>query len=65
MIEVNGEKTEWSPGTTVEDVIIRKNYRFPLLIVRIDGKLVPRDRYAATPVHDGAVVDVLHLMSGG
>jgi len=65
MIEVNGEKTEWSPGTTVEDVIRRKNYRFPLLIVRINGKLVPRDRYGVTQVPDEAVVDVIHLMSGG
>lgn len=65
MIRVNGDPMEWSPGMTVADVIREKNYLFPLLVVRIDGELVPRDRYDSVTVPDGAEVDVIHLMSGG
>ncbi|MFO8184268.1 MAG: sulfur carrier protein ThiS [Candidatus Aegiribacteria sp.] len=65
MIRVNGDPMEWSPEMTVADVIREKNYLFPLLVVRIDGELVPRDRYGSATVPDGAVVDVIHLMSGG
>jgi len=65
MIKVNGENTDWSGGKTVSDVIREKNYLFPLLIVRIDGKLIQRDSYNITEVPDGSIVDIIHLMSGG
>lgn len=65
MIRVNGDPLEWREGMTVRDVIVARNYRFPLLIVTVDGRLVPREAYDVTPVPDGATVRVLHLMSGG
>ena len=65
MITVNGDPLNWSPGKTVRDVIRERNFRFPLLIVRIDGRLVPRDSYDDTRIPDGAEVDIIHLMSGG
>ncbi len=65
MIIVNGERLEWSPGKTARDVIKEKNYLFPLLIVRINGKLVPRKKYDSTVIPDKATVDIIHLMSGG
>ncbi len=65
MINVNGEQLEWSPGKTVSDVIKEKNYIFPLLIARINGKLIPRDEYDSAVIPDKATVDIIHLMSGG
>ncbi len=65
MIRVNGEQSEWSPDKTVRDVIREKNYLFPLLIVRINGKLISRDKYDSTVIPDEAAVDIIHLMSGG
>ena len=65
MIHVNGEQSEWSRGKTVRDVIKEKNYIFPLLIARINGKLIPRDEYDSAVIPDEATVDIIHLMSGG
>ena len=65
MINVNGEQSEWSPGKTVGDVIKEKNYLFPLLIARINGKLIPRNNYDSAEIPDKATVDIIHLMSGG
>ena len=65
MIKVNGERSEWSEGKTVRDVIREKNYLFPLLIARINGKLIPRNKFDSTVIPDEAVVDIIHLMSGG
>jgi len=65
MITVNGEKIEWCPDKTVRDVILEKNYLFPLLVTRINGILIPRDRYDSTVIPDDATVDIIHLMSGG
>jgi sulfur carrier protein len=65
MITVNGEGHPWRETLTVRDLLGEKGYVFPLLITRIDGRLIPRDRYDETPIPDGSTVDVIHLMSGG
>ena len=65
MIRVNGESVEWHRGMTVSDVLRLLNYRFPLLIVRIDGRLVSRSDYGTTEVADGISMDAIHMISGG
>ncbi len=65
MIEVNGDSLEYHNSMTIRDILEIKNYRFPLLIIRINGILIPRNKYDSTTVPDKAVVNVLHLMSGG
>lgn len=65
MIQVNGEPLEWSEGMTVRDILVAKNYTFPLLIVTVGDDLIDRKDYATTPVSQGADVKVVHLMSGG
>jgi thiamine biosynthesis protein ThiS len=65
MITVNGETTEHTPDMTVKLLLQRKNFIFPLLIVKIDGIYVPREAYHNTTIPDRAVVDVIHLISGG
>ena len=65
MITVNGDPLAWTPGMTVRAVLRAKNYTFPLLIIKVDEALVQPKAYDTTPVPDGAVVDVVHLISGG
>ena len=65
MINVNGEPLQWFPDMTVRDAIRKKNYVFPLLVVRIDGRLVSREAYDSARIPAGARVDIIHLISGG
>jgi sulfur carrier protein len=65
MITVNGTPHPWRKGMTVRDALREKKYGFPLLIVRIDGKLIPRGTYDGTDIPDGSNLEVIHLMSGG
>ncbi len=65
MIVVNEEPLDWHEGMTVRDVLRAKNYRFPMLIIHVDGLLIPKPDYDTAPVPDGAVVQVIHLISGG
>jgi sulfur carrier protein len=65
VITVNGDPLDHVPGMTVRQVIVAMNFKFPLLVVRIDGTFVPREAYDNTPVPDGAEVQVVHLISGG
>ncbi|MCL4810201.1 MAG: sulfur carrier protein ThiS [Thermoanaerobaculia bacterium] len=50
---------------TVRDVLKAKNYIFKLLIITVNGTLVPRGSYDEAPVPAGADVKVVHLISGG
>jgi len=50
---------------TVQDLMDLKNYSFKLLVVKVNGKLIPKTDYNAVTVHEGDDVMILHLMSGG
>jgi thiamine biosynthesis protein ThiS len=65
MILVNEEPLDWHVGMTVRDVLRARNYRFPMLIIHLDDVLVPKQAYDTATIPDGAVVKVIHLISGG
>ena len=50
---------------TITSLLQVKNYTFKMLIVKVNGKLIPKDEYGETWVQDGDDVIVLHLISGG
>jgi sulfur carrier protein len=64
-IVVNGLRTEFKQGETLTDLLRRMNYVFPLVVVRIGGDVIAKSAYDSTIVPDGAVIEVLHLTSGG
>lgn len=66
MIRVNNKfEVEWEEGMTVTRLLERLNFSFPLIVVSIDGVLVPKDEYATCHVLDGAEIKVLHMTAGG
>ena len=65
MITVNGDELEYIEDSTVTSVIEQLGFKFPLLVVRLNGRLIKRDAYPSTAVADGDTLDVIHLMSGG
>jgi len=50
---------------TVRSLLGKCGYSFPLIIVKINGMLVPRREFERHPVADGDRVEAIHLMSGG
>ena len=65
MILVNEEPLEWHPGMTVRELLVAKNYRFPMLIIHVNDTLIAKADYDTATVPDDAVVKVIHLISGG
>ena len=65
MITVNGDPLAWTEGMTVRAVLAARNFTFKMLVIKVDDSLVRPQDYDTTPVPDGAVVNVLHLISGG
>lgn len=58
-VKIEGEKI------SVARLLELKKYTFRLRIVRVNGRLIDRDRYTEEYVSDGDRVQVLYLMSGG
>ena len=46
-------------------LIQKKHWTFPLIIARINGRLIERPDYETTFVSDGDEVELYHLISGG
>jgi thiazole synthase/sulfur carrier protein len=64
-IEVNGKQVDWSENETVKQLLKRMKYTFPLVVVKINDKLVPRGSYTETIIPDKAKIAVIHMISGG
>ncbi len=65
MVSVNGTDLIWEENLTVELLLQRMNYTFPLIIVRINGIVVDQAEWAYYLVPDNAVVQAHHLIAGG
>jgi sulfur carrier protein len=65
MVTVNGKEIGWEEGMTVTSLLQKCRYTFPLIIVKINGHLVPRRLFDQHPVADGDGVEAIHLMGGG
>lgn len=52
-------------SVTVEKLLELKRYTFRLRIVKINGLIIDRDSYDREMIHDGDMVQVIYLMSGG
>lgn len=64
-ITVNGHIIDWQPEMTIRKILQIMNYTFPMLVIKVDGKLVPKTDYDSFIVPEGAEVFVIHLISGG
>ncbi len=67
MITVNGEPRDLPPDATVADVLdalgVEPGRRG--IAVALDAEVVPRGAWEATPVADGARLEVLTAIQGG
>jgi sulfur carrier protein ThiS len=50
---------------SVAEILARKRWSFPLLVVKINGGLVERADYGSRLVSGGDIVEAYHLVSGG
>ncbi|MDA3907436.1 MAG: sulfur carrier protein ThiS [Bacteroidales bacterium] len=54
-----------SESLSIAEIIIQKNFTFKLLVTKINGELVKKDKRETAMVKDGDNVLILHLISGG
>ena len=64
-IEVNSRKVEWVKNESVKELLKRMKYTFPLVIVKINNKIIPRSKYSEATVPNNSKIAVIHMTSGG
>lgn len=64
-ITVNNKEVAYVEDETVKDLLKRLSFTFPLVIVRINGEHIPRNQYSQKIVPDDAIIQVIHMISGG
>jgi thiazole synthase/sulfur carrier protein len=64
-IQVNGRTVDWVENETVKDLLKRMRYTFPLVVVKINEKVVPRKDFSDATIPDNSNVAVIHMISGG
>ena len=65
MIEVNGKKADWVENETVDQLLKRMRYIFPLVVVKINDKVVPKKDFSNALIPDNSKVAIIHMISGG
>ena len=64
-IEVNSKNVDWVQNETVEGLLKRMRYTFPLVVVKINDKVVPKQDFSEVLVQDRSRIAVIHMISGG
>ncbi len=65
-ITVNRRPEEFpEDGLSVSEVFARLRFSFPLIIARLNGRLVRRAEWATTMVREGDELEADHLIGGG
>ena len=64
-IEVNGRKVDWVEKETIKDLLKRMRYTFPLVVVKINDKVIPRSNFSEVIVPYDSKISVIHMISGG
>ena len=65
MIKVNGRDKEWEGKLSVSLLLEKCKYTFPLIMVKVNGKYIPKEEYKDTAIMDGDDVQVIHSIAGG
>ena len=64
-IKVNGGGVEFVKGETISELLKRMNYKFPLVVVKVNGEVIATGKYKETKFPDKSTIDIIHLTSGG
>lgn len=64
-ITVNGKQVEAAGGTVLADYVEQAGYRLDCIAIELNGRILPKEDYAATELAEGDVVEVVTFMGGG
>jgi thiamine biosynthesis protein ThiS len=64
-LTVNGEERSFAAPQTVESLLAALGLDCRKIAIERNEEIVPRGRYAATPLASGDAVEIVHFIGGG
>ena len=65
-IILNNREEEFDlESLSVSEMLEIKKFSYKMRIVKINGLLIPREKYGSAKIQDGDIVQMIYLMSGG
>ena len=64
-ITLNGKPAVLEPGTSIQQLLVQRELVDRLVVVEINGSIVPRERFGETVFQPGDVVEIVHFVGGG
>jgi sulfur carrier protein len=61
----NREEEFEKESISVSEMLILKKFSFKLRVIKINGILIPKEKFDSTFIHNDDKVYMLYLMSGG
>jgi thiamine biosynthesis protein ThiS len=67
VLRVNGKPIPWHEGITFPEIYAALGYtlRDPLVVVRVDGRLVEKAERDDFSIPDGASIEIINKLRGG
>ena len=66
IIILNNREEEFAKeAISISEMLILKKFSYKLRVIKINGILIPKEKYDSTIIHDRDDVQMLYLMSGG
>jgi sulfur carrier protein len=65
-IILNNREEEFKrESMSVNEMLVLKKFSYKMRIIKINGKLISKEKYDSTVINNGDEVQMLYLMSGG
>jgi len=65
-IILNNREDEYGGETlNISQLLKSRKLSFRMRIIKINGRLIPKEKYDSTSINEGDNVQVIYLMSGG
>jgi len=64
-LHINGEDKDLPQLESLAALIEHLGMKADRLAVELNRDIVPRDRWSATPLHDGDNLEIVHFVGGG
>jgi len=65
-IQLNNRDEEFpEEEISISEMLVLRKFSFKMRIIKVNGILIPKDKYDSTVIRQGDNVQMLYLMSGG
>lgn len=65
IIRVNGKEEDVPSGLTISELLKGKSLNVAAVVVELNRAIIPADAFAATALHEGDELEILHFVGGG